>query len=175
MFFSLQAINAEDIRLMSFFRVNYYTNKTYVFDVNVDSNCRINQKNPLSSYFIVSNGNSKKIEALTGNNKKLFTPKVLGKNSSKAVFSLGIFSHKLFKSTYPKDVKFQVEVFNSSNGCRAEVQSFIDDQLLFDRLERIEAKLTLHSSGLLKGHPKGLSWLRFIERNSSDCLVGNCQ
>lgn len=175
-FFSFSSyVSAKDIRLMSFFRTNYYTHKTYVFDVSVDSRCNLKGSDPVSSYFEVKKNGKTTIERLSGNNKKLFTPKIISKNSKEALFSLGIFSHELFKTTYSKDVKFKVSTFNTSSGCKAEVESYIDNQLMFDNLERIEAKLQLYRSGFKKGHPKGLTWLKFVEDDGKNCLVGNCQ
>lgn len=168
-------ILAKNVPFLSFHRTNYYTHKTYVFDVSMDSSCQIKANNPLRSYFVVQLSAGKKYETLSGTNARLFTPKISAKNSRQVVFSLDIFNHALFKATYPKNVQFRLSAYPSSSGCQTQLESFIDGQMIHDNLKRIEAELILHQKGLQKGHPKGLSWLKFLEPSGSDCLVGSCK
>jgi hypothetical protein len=176
LFLVLTSAYANNQEVLSIHRTNYYPEKTYTFEGQLDSRCRWDQKAPLIPYFrVVNSRGAVSREALSGRNRALFSPKIKSRSSREVEFTLEVFANDLFQESFPREVVFKASSFETAKGCETSLSAYIDGRPSFRGLKRIEAKLSLNTWGFLRGHPNGLTWLKFIEEDQqSTCLLGNC-
>lgn len=159
-------------RLFSLFRTNYYTEKTMVYDLVVDNNCKSAQKIPLKVYFI-NTQSGQSLKDFSKQNQDYFYPRNVQWSKSDTL-TFGFKALDEVGRKMNRTLRIQVTMAVSGGRCQSQVSLLSSQQSLFTPLKGFEVEFRLKDYGALGKHPEDILWASVFGSGKVTCLTGPC-